>query len=424
MNKKKYFRLLSFALLITSSLMIVANNVPYLGSFRFFWEPLGLLSFIFFYPKVILNKMVINILLYGFLFTGILQYTLWNFASDWYKHSILEDFYNLVIFVFLAAYLLTAREFVFWGRLSKWGLYFLIITAIFTLVALQIAPTIIRESYSIDSNDIQGYSTLFKLGFGGYGFGISLVALIPVLVFFIKSESKIFFSKKALWILLSLVLITLVQMQIFANIIVATFLIIFSFISSKNRIKGFFLNILLALILSLIPSSNYVKVLTNFSSNFSIDSDIYYKLNDMANYIDKSNESKNGIETRSARYPELFNAFSAKPIFGDASYASYFQKELQNGGHLFWMSRLTLWGIIGFIFYLLILKNIFKPIHNLFDKEFRYYYGLSLFSVVVLGLIKNLAGREPYLMLLIIIPGLYFYSKSKLERNKRQYLKR
>ena len=79
--------------------MIVANNAPYIGSFRFLWEPIGLLSFIILKPKILSHKMSINILFYGVLFVGIFQYTLWNFANDWYKQSILGDFYNFIIFV-------------------------------------------------------------------------------------------------------------------------------------------------------------------------------------------------------------------------------------------------------------------------------------------------------------------------------------
>jgi hypothetical protein len=86
------------------------------------------------------------------------------------------------------------------------------------------------------------------------------------------------------------------------------------------------------------------------------------------------------------------------------------------GGHLYWMSRLALWGIIGFLGYLTLLKNIFKPIVSLFDPVFRYYYMLSLFSVIVLGLLKNIAGREPYAFLLIVIPGFYFLPLLKKRR--------
>ncbi|MFK5982670.1 MAG: hypothetical protein QM499_07135 [Flavobacteriaceae bacterium] len=424
MNKKKYFRFLSFALIITSTLMIVANNVPYLGSFRFLWAPIGLISFILLKSKILSHKMSISVLMYGVLFAGILQYTLWNFASDWYKQIILGDFYNLIIFVFLAVYLLTAREFVFWGRLAKWGVYFLIITAIMTIVATQIAPMVVRASYSGGLDKLEGFTALYKLGFGSYGFAISLVAFIPIVVYFIKSKINIVFSKNFLWSIFIVLIITLIQMQIFANILVGMLLIVLSLVSAKNRKNTFFWIIGLVLIFSIIPLKIYADILINIGSTFSTDSNVYYKLNDMASYIVNSNVSDTGMGVRYARYPELLTVFFAQPIVGDASYNSSFYNEMVNGGHLYWMSRLALWGVFGFIGYLLILKNIFQPIFNLFDKEFRYYYGLSLLSVFILGLVKNLTGREQYVMLLIIIPGLYFLSKTKLEIRKQKQLNR
>ena len=83
------------------------------------------------------------------------------------------------------------------------------------------------------------------------------------------------------------------------------------------------------------------------------------------------------------------------------------------------MSRLALWGIFGFVGYLFILRQIFKPVLRIFDSEFRFYYYLSLGSTIVLGLIKNLGGREPYVMLLIIIPGLYFVKNNFYSQQKK-----
>ena len=39
----------------------------------------------------------------------------------------------------------------------------------------------------------------------------------------------------------------------------------------------------------------------------------------------------------------------------------------------------------------------------------RYYYFLSLLSIILLGIAKAVGGREPWLILIVIIPGLYYY---------------
>jgi hypothetical protein len=165
------------------------------------------------------------------------------------------------------------------------------------------------------------------------------------------------------------------------------------------------------------PQSFYIELLKSISGLFDIDSLIYYKLNDFALFLENPeihpNSKETGAGSRASRYPALFEAFVHSPFFGDASYESNFDYDMATGAHLYFMSRLALWGIFGFIGYLLIIRTVFKPVIRLFDQEFKFYYFLSLFSVVLLGLLKNLGGREPYIMLLIIIPGLYLIKKEK-----------
>lgn len=50
---------------------------------------------------------------------------------------------------------------------------------------------------------------------------------------------------------------------------------------------------------------------------------------------------------------------------------------------------------------------------NVFSNEFKFYYILSLLTFVVIGFMKTLNGREPWLMLFIIIPGLYFSEQAE-----------
>jgi hypothetical protein len=143
------------------------------------------------------------------------------------------------------------------------------------------------------------------------------------------------------------------------------------------------------------------------SSYFDADSNIYYKLNDFAKFIQRPEfEASTGAGRRAARYPLLFDAFINKPLLGDASYNSPFY--IVEGGHLYWMNRLTQWGVLGFLFFVFVLYQIYKRIRSLFDDNFAFYYFLSVSAFILLGLIKNISGREPFLVLIVVIPGLYF----------------
>ncbi len=143
---------------------------------------------------------------------------------------------------------------------------------------------------------------------------------------------------------------------------------------------------------------------------FQSESEMSYKLNDMSRFLDSedlSSPSENtAVGSRVARYPLLFKAFLNNPFFG--YYASDHPNNIAQGNHLYWMSRLTIFGIFGFLFYASIHFQIIKSNLKFFNKEFSFYYLLSIISVILLGLMKNLAGKELWFSYITILPGLYY----------------
>jgi hypothetical protein len=182
---------------------------------------------------------------------------------------------------------------------------------------------------------------------------------------------------------------------------------ILSFIGSKKRLI-LFITISLSGIL-LISTSNifFADIFYSLSSKFDPDSEIYYKLKDFAVFIKNPEfDTSTGAGGRAERYPLLFKALAANPLLGDASYDS--RLKIYRGVHLYWMNRLALWGIPGFLIFVFVLFKIFRSISSLFDADYRFYYFLSVTAFIFLGLTKAVGGREPWLMLIVVIPGLYF----------------
>ncbi len=395
-------------LLISSLLMIVANNVPIFASFRWLWGPVFLLIALVFETKVFGYKMSRNSLVFGMLYCGILQYTLWFNANDWYKNMLIENFYAMLVIIILHLYLRRNNYIDLWVKLAKIGLLFIIITGVMTIVATTINPMVVRASYSTGEDTLVGFEAMQRLGFGSYGYMTALITLFPCLVYFYKKKEKLWLSKRSIIVLILLFFFVLLRSQIFANILSASLILLFSFLGSKRFKKTFILILLSGFILIIIPHSIWVNLLLEFSNFFNPESDISFKLIDMASFIQNPElDGSTSAGSRAGRYPELIEVFLARPIFGDASYKSTYASEMENGGHLYWMSYLALWGLLGFMGYLTILRNIFRSVLGLFDNEFKFYYYLSLLSVFIMGLIKNLTGREIWLFLLIIIPGLY-----------------
>lgn len=418
MPKSKALYYIAFMLLLSALLMIVSNNIPILASFRWLWAP-GFLLFTFIFDrKVFRAKGVLAALVYGILYVGILQYTLWDYANDWYKKMIFEDFYAMIVFVLLFAVLHYNRYYEIWSKLAKFGVLFIVITGIMTIVVTEIDPLVVRGSYSSGYLEIDNYEFLHRLGFGSYGYMTAIVALLPILVYFVKQQNRVWLSKRVLILFILFLLFVLFSAQIFANILVGLAVLGLSFMGARRVSKSIGYIIVGVILLSLIPTSFYADTLKNIGNSFEPGTELHYKFNDMAEYIEnpvlEEDETTTGAGGRASRYPALLKTFLAAPLLGDASYNSPYTEEIGSGGHLYWMSRLALWGIFGFIGYLFILRQIFKPVLRIFDNEFRFYYYLSLGSTIVLGLLKNIAGREPYIMLLIIIPGLYLLSRQTL----------
>ncbi len=94
MRLERYTTLLVIRMaILTTSLYVVARNLPpIVGSFRWLWGPLALLSIVLMKPSVFKAKSMLSLLLYGALSLGLLQNTLWSNMREWNRHSLLEEF--------------------------------------------------------------------------------------------------------------------------------------------------------------------------------------------------------------------------------------------------------------------------------------------------------------------------------------------
>jgi len=408
--------------ILTTSLYIVANNLPPgLGSFRFFWGPMALLLILLVKPATYTKTPMKFLLLYGFISLILLQYTLWNNMNDWNRLSLLEEFYALVVFTAIFCYYWIRHDFKGLAIVGKLSFLFILITIISTHIALCFDSYIVRKSAS-PVNFTSFQSEIFRLtGAAGYGYAQALVCLIPILIYHIKFRKKMIFSRKILFVILILIIFLHIRAQVFANLIVAFVITILSFTGAKNAKKSFILIALLIILIILIPTSFYADMLVTISSHFDSDSNIYFKLNDFAKFIQQPEfEASTAAGLRAARYTLLLEAFLSQPLLGDSSYNSPFY--IESGFHIYWMYKLTLLGIFGFLFFVFVLYQIYKRIRSLFDNSFAFYYFLSVAAFILLGLIKNISGREPFLMLIVVIPGLYFVpllDKKKIINRKK-----
>ncbi|MCB2219441.1 MAG: hypothetical protein KQI35_03525 [Bacteroidetes bacterium] len=420
LNKRKYFRIVAFMLMLTTLLPVISNNLPtYVGSYHFF-AAIWLGSILIFYPRIIVQKYFLFFLFFGLVFIGLLR-TLWSEMTVWDKGGLLMEFYIFSVAISVILYFKIEKDYEGLAWLVKWSLIFVGITSIMTIYSTSLNSMAGRYMINPDAfNSWEEFQQFKKLGTGSHGLATTLGALFPMMFYYYRNNTSIIFSKKIIIFYGIIGFIVVLRIQIFANILLSSAIIIISFLGRKKIRQSLLVLFLLFIIFIIIPMSLYADFLRIVSSYFNPQSEIYFKLNDMAKYLTIGDSYGTATGGRAARYPLLFSAFIENPLFG--YFTGDHSKSIAAGGHLYWMYKLTIVGIFGFIPYLILhftfIKNVVSYIKK--NEEFTFYYLVSISAIIGLGFMKNLAGREMWFTYFIILPGIYFLPLLK-NRKQRKY---
>ena len=411
-------------LMLTSFLPLFAKNLPYsLGSFHVY-QPLWIVSLLYFHPRLFFQKSILYMFLLGAVGYFLLN-TIWIEMHPWFRKTLISDYFDLFMAITIILYFVMERDYKGLARLAKWTMIFMGVTAVMSIYAASINPMYGRMMGA--PKDIEEFEYFSKLGGGGYGFASALLGFFPMLFYYYRRNTDSIFSKAQLLIFGLLFYFAIIKIQLFGNILVATGIILVSLYGRKGQRHSLVLISFLVAAFLLIPTYLYTDLLVSIGSLFDPDSVVYAKLTDMAVYITSGDRYATGAGGRADRYPMLLEAFSRNPFFGYYA-ASDHSKTIVRGAHLFWMSRLAILGIFGIIPILLIHISYIKTAIKHFNKDFTFYFLLSVFAILSYGLIKNIAGRETWLTYFVILPGMYFLpllKKRKLtppdkEINKRE----
>jgi hypothetical protein len=428
MNRKKYFRFLSFMIIASSFLPLVFNNLPNYIRSHHIWTILWFLSIIVFYPKMISNKSILYLLFYGAVIVIGLN-TFWKTMDEWNKSMIYNEFYQISVGLTVFIYYKHSKDYAGLAHISKWGVIFLIITAVMTIVSSIIDPMYARKIVGLASVSAESlreeYLGIKKVGGGGYGTAIAFMSLIPIIIAVFKHPTEIKINRVLLLCIIFLFSSALLGIQLFANILLAFLFFVLAVFGIQRLKKVLPMAIIVYAALTLLPNDFYYNALMGTSNLFSDDSNVSYKLKDLATYTASNIEwgdNSTGIGSRATRYSQLAGSFFQSPLMGsyflnDNNAKEYLQNSLYYGSgiiqvegtHIHWMNKLTVTGIVGFLFFFLIIYRFLKVINVDMRSVLKYYFILALFSILSYGLIKTIAGREAWYSFFIIIPGLYFY---------------
>lgn len=416
---KNILWILAFMVMITAFLPLFNNHVRFNIGVNSYWSMLCVASILITSSRILKDKLLLYVFFYLIFFVYILGNTLWSNLPEWNKDAG-KDTLFFIAPITLYSYFTLTGNYRGLAVLMKWTLIFIGLTCIMTIYSASIDPLYARTGRNYASDDPMSFS---KLGGGGYGFAESLLCLFPMIIYYFRNSRKTPFSKPVIILFGILAFVALLRMQWFGPIIMSVFVIIIAFLGVKNlKISIVFIGIFLILVIS-IPKSVYTSLLKRTSRYFDAESEVYFKLNDMASFIEigEVNE-ETGVGSRAERYPLLWEGFKANPVTG--FYNSNSSRDITPGGHLYWMNRLTIYGLFGFLPFVFIFYLYIKRIIKHFDKEFTFYFLLSIFAGLGLGLIKNLTGKDFWIMIFFIIPSLYYLpllKKSKASIIEKNY---
>lgn len=400
--KQKYFRVISFALIITTYLPILLKNLPPIIRSHHIWTPIWLVSLILLSPKTFKNKFFIYVIVYQTIFALLITFNFWADIDDWTVKSVSFDIYYITIAVSMIMYFRSSEDYTGLAIIIKWSLIFVGITAIMSLYSSSIDPLYARK---VISGEFEGLDSVLKFGGGTYGFSAGIVCLFPIMVYYYRYNSVSLFSRTQIILFAMLCLFTIIRIQIFANILISLFTIIFSIIAKKMSLRSIITSMTLLIVIVVIPMRVYSDLLILASRPFNVESEVYKKFNDLSQYfINQSVES--GTKGRIDRFPLLWKAFTENPMLGH--FFSNRGFKIEEGGHIYFMYRLAAFGIINFIPFIIIYIRHIKTNLRIFNQRFNFFFLLSALSIIIMGLMKNLGSRELWYMYFFIVPGLYY----------------
>lgn len=411
MVKQKYlFKTLATLLIGSIYLLVVFRNLPSVLHMYNFWLLGWFTALLLFYPKIFISKHFWPVYFYIFLFFTLFN-TIWVDIGAQQKRFIWDEIISVFSAISIMTYFIEERDFKGVGLVVLFSLLFIAVTLITSIIGLETFPIAARNlagplASAGRFNIIKMYN---KIGIGGYGFFAGITFIIPVLLGQVKMP---YYSRKnkALMIIgLILIFYTFIQSQYMANISIGVFILIFAMFGLRRYKNSIVISIIIILLFSFIPVTFWIILLERVALIFK-DKLMDFKIYDLISYLSGRALGNTGIDTRVDRVPMLIDNFLENPLFGIG----------KGNGHLHWLNKLSMYGLIGTIPFFVIIYSYIKYILKFYPKNYKFYYILAIAAYLILGSIKSLLGNEISYSFFFIVPGIYFLKY--LKKNNANYI--
>lgn len=398
---KKIFRFLSIIVVFTVIMPIAKLEAPVIQRFQnvaFLW----FLAVLFLKPKLLIHKLMLF-----FYIAFIINLIIWGsfnnqFSYNYNPADILRFCFPYMwmgLAVNLNLYFIKSNDYIGFRRTIYIAFILILITSITSILGLNIFPNASRSmnqgTMAIDYNLHNYYS---KIGIAGYGFYAMVMLLIPIMVFYIK-KIKTKFLKLFFYFFIIIFIYSIYKAQ---HTTILVFALVGFIISHFNLYKKFWLKASLAVLFAIIFSAFLSEIIYSITENMQASS-VVKRLNDIAFTLDEGFvDDSYFVSERLGRTQSSIDIFFKNPIFGSG----------ESSGHAYWIDRLALTGIIGFILYVNIFIKSYKLNSRLFPDDVKYYQ-LVYFIILLFGVIKNMTAVEIWFTPLFLAPCLLWFENKK-----------
>lgn len=391
-------------------LPIVFNNLPFPFNSYNFYLVLALGSFLFLYPYSLLKKELVW--LYFFVALGLLlRATIWEGRTySAYDHIyFLKEYAGVLLALTIFWHYIGKRDYSTLWFLCKYSLVLSFVSIInnffvfsyfpeaFDLMSQGRAPEVLADRVS-------------RLGFLGYGFFNGISSYSPAMIYGFKNQFT-HIRIRLLWIALFIIMFIILPSTDAAAFVL--FAMLFggaALLMGQNYKRDLYRLLGILIIAILLPRAFTAGVLYRSAEIINVP-EISTRFVDAGHTIEAPDIDYYGSAEhtgrRLGRIPLLLQSFGSSPLIGSDF----------STGHVKWLDMLSLYGILGFFPWFMLIYHNTKWTLRVIPERFIPYYLLGSLAFISMGFLKNTGGYHIWIFWFLILPGTA-YSGSKKKRVK------
>lgn len=319
--------------------------------------------------------------------------------------SLLSQFFKMILPIYISIYLfIYGKE----KEFSKFAIYSLVVTFITLVLSIRLllidGSALRLASIANSRGEIATLYMYWKQGMADYSMAAMMMFMPIVLSYLFKDAIYKGFWHYMIYMGIAIVILFLFLGQVTAPFLICIFTtFLYLFVKSFNIKTAIFIGAIFFLLYNSIDSILTYAILYTGDSAMN-EKFVAFSMLSGGNQIDDSGD----VGIRSGLLNGTVSAFLENPLFGGP-------KELV-GGHNYFLDGFALYGVIGFLPVILLIKNMYKIIINKIPDRAKYAFLLIFIGFVFHGIIKNMSGTDYWNYLFIFYPSILIWGV-KLKKN-------